>query len=276
MPPEDSSGASDLGTALQAYALAQLYRIGEHLKRHRHPHGAVHEARKAVRRFRSVIALCRSAAPELVDAADATIRRVGKRLSRLRDAHVATETVAGLRHHAEHGDAWRALHAALKQERDTRLEAMLADDPGFAGLRKRVLRVARTVAGAQFTSLADETVLLALRASAARMQKAERDARERPGAALRHRWRRRVRRLRLQLECLEEIARDGLPAVRAKARWVLSEALETMPSVVTLERLADRLGRQQDLVNLRAALRRNDALPSRDVLLRALTQRRTS
>ena len=57
-------------------------------------HVRVHEARKAIRRARSLIAL---AAPEWgVVAADGTLQRAGEGLGSLRDAHASALTATGL------------------------------------------------------------------------------------------------------------------------------------------------------------------------------------
>jgi CHAD domain-containing protein len=277
LPPAD--GPADLGTALKVYLLAQLGRIDEHLKhRGRHPHAAVHEARKAVRRFRSVAALCRSVAPEQLPQAGLRIRGIGKKLSRLRDAHVVTETAATQRRLSTDAQSWRLAQQALKTARDALRQQMLEEDPGFGLLRKRARRTARQLRDMDFGALDGQAILLALRRSAARMRKAESDAKDKPRATVRHRWRRRVRRLRLQLECLQQIADDEytLPAVRAQARRLLGEAAETFPPAASLSALADRLGGQQDIANLRSALRRLDDLPFRDALLQALKPRRGS
>ncbi len=277
-PSEDSVEPADLGTALQATMLAQLYRIDEHLK-HRggHPHRAIHEARKAVRRFRSILALCVRVDADLLSRVATSIRGIGKKLSRLRDAHVVTETAAAMRQQGSEAEIWRGLRTALKKERDELLATMLADDPAFARLRKRALRAVNQLTAVSFSALTCEDIILALRESAARMRKAERDAKDSPRTAVRHRWRRRIRRLRLQLECFQEIARDeGMPAaVRVEARWVLSEALDTMPAAATLTILADKLGAQQDIAGLIAVLRHQDDLPFRDELLHSLERRRT-
>ncbi len=278
-PSGDSVEPADLGTALQATLLAHLYRIDEHLKhRGRHPHGAIHQVRKAVRGFRSILALCVSVHPGMLSRVDASIRGIGKKLSRLRDAHVAAETVTAMRQQSDKGELWRDARTALKKARDDLLTRMLADDPAFARLRKRAVAGAEKVVAVSFSALTCEEVVLALRESAARMRKAERDAKESPRPAARHRWRRRVLRLRLQLECFEEIAHDdAVPAaVRVEARWVLGEALDTMPSAAILTSLADKLGAQQDLAGLKAALRRQDDLPFRDELLHSLERRRAT
>jgi len=264
--------AADLGTAIQANMLAELRTIDAELRRRRHPHRAIHAVRRAVRRFRSMLALCVGVAPEEFEAIDRRVRRVGKRLSALRDAHVLVLTASRLRR-GDGRDIWRLLDRWLRRERRRLLAQSLADDPDFAALLRRVHRAARDLAKIDFEGLSGDAIVRALRASAADMASAERKANAHPREALRHRWRRRVRRLRLQLEGLAVVADDRqLPAaVRVEAQWVLAEALNAVPSAAALAVLADRLGDQQDERHLAATVRRQDALPFRDEILAALT-----
>lgn len=251
--------------------LVELRSIDAELRARRHPHRAIHAVRRAVRRFRSMLALCVDAAPDQFGAIDRRVRRVGKRLSVLRDAHVLVMTTSRLRR-SDGRDIWQALDRWLRRERRRLLAQTLADDPDFAALLRRVRRAARDLAAIDFEGVSGDAILRALRASAADMANAERKANARPREALRHRWRRRVRRLRLQLEGLAVLVDDvNLPAVvRVEAQGVLAEALLAVPSAATLAVLADRLGDQQDEKHLAAAVRRQDALPFREEILAAL------
>jgi hypothetical protein len=132
--------------------------------------------------------------------------------------------------------------------------------------------VLETLNETSFDAVDGETVVLALRHSASRMREAERDASASSRIAVQHRWRRRIRRLRLQLECLQDIVDDehAAPAARVQARWALAEALETMPPAPPLTALTDRLGKKQDLAHMKSVLRRQAGLPRRDDLLAAL------
>ncbi|HSX62775.1 MAG TPA: CHAD domain-containing protein [Tahibacter sp.] len=275
LPSIDGGEAVDFGAAIQAFMLAQLRQIDDQLGERRHPHRAIHEVRKAVRRFRSMLALCVDVSPKRFDALDKRVRRVGKRLSALRDAHVLVGTAASVRRRDGREAIWLALDLWLRRERRQLLDSALADDPEFAVLRRRAVRAARALAGIDFSGLGGKAVVRALRASAAEMAKAEQKASEHPRAAIRHRWRRRVRRLRLQLEGLAAIGEDALLpiAVRIEAQWVLSEALSSVPSAAALAVLADRLGERQDVENLAVRVKRHDELPHREDILAALKAR---
>lgn len=271
-PPTGRDGAANFGAAIKALLLAQLHRIESGLGERRRPHGAIHEVRKAVRRFRSVLALCVDVATDEFTAFDRRVRRIGKRLSTLRDAHVRVATTSAVRRGDRRDEIWHALDLWLRRERKQLLARALADDPDFAALRRRARRVARDLDAIDFGRLDGHAILRALHASAARMAKAEQKANAHPCAAVRHRWRRRVRRLRLQLEGLTAVAEDSqLPAaIRVEAQRVLTEALDAMPSAATLAVLADRLGERQDVINLAATVRRHHELPFRDEILAAL------
>lgn len=56
----------------------------------KHPNAAVHRGRKAIRRLRALLALIEPRF-DTVKSADRSLQRLGDSLSKLRDAHVATE-----------------------------------------------------------------------------------------------------------------------------------------------------------------------------------------
>jgi CHAD domain-containing protein len=88
-----------------------------------------------------------------------------------------------------------------------------------------------------------------VRRSLKRLEKANAAAQAEGSSARLHRWRKRVRRLRLQLETL-----DG---VEATAGWKsLDDVKHKVKSTRSLRRLADKLGWRQDLQVLRSSIRR--------------------
>lgn len=264
------------GDAVKAYLQAQLHCIDEELARSgRHPHRAVHEVRKAVRRFRSVLALSGDAVPQAVERVDRRVRRIGKTLSGLRDAHVLVGTAATLRRRDGQEAIWHALDRLLRRRRAHLLTQARQDDPEFKAMRWRVVRSARRLADTDFSALTRRAVLQALDDSARRATKMERKANDSTRASVRHRWRRQVRRLRLQLEGLEAIAHDvqAPAAARVQAQWILGAAMERMPSAATLAVLADRLGRDQDRDSLESFVEHHEDLPYRGTMLRVLERR---
>lgn len=271
--PQDAGDSAGFGAAVKAYLIAQLRGIDEQLSASRkHPHRAVHEVRKAVRRFRSVLALCGDAAPEAFERIDRRVRRIGKALSALRDAHVLVGTVAKVRRRDARAAIWNELDALFVAQRAALLERALADDPEFRAVRRRVARVTEELTRIEIDGVTGAVIARALQDSAARVTRAERKARDSTRRTIQHRWRRRVRRLRLQLEGLEAIASDPQTSVEARieAQWILADAVDRMPSAPTLAVLADRLGQQQDLASLRAVVRAHGELPDQALMLRAL------
>lgn len=261
-----------LGRQLGCWLRTQLDIIEQQLCRRTHRHGAIHETRKAARRFRAGLELCAALNSDAIAAADRRVRRIGKKLSPLRDAHVAAETAAALRTGplAAH---WRELQQALRQRRDGLLRQVLQDDPAFRRLRRQALHARAELATLDFTPLEAKQLVQALRDSCARLQRAQRAASAvYATSGQRHRWRRRLRRLRQQLDFVQHIAQDGQApgAVRRDAALVLAQAAAFLPATVDLGALADELGRQQDKANLRRLLRREPALPHQAALRRLL------
>ena len=76
----------------------------------------------------------------------------------------------------------------------------------------------------------------------------------------------------MQLQCIAEFAhREAVVTdVQIQARWILRGALETMPSIDSLNALATSLGTHQDAKLLRDVVRRETHVPNYDVLLEAL------
>lgn len=267
-------GAAALAATLQAYALDQLAAMDAQLRRRgRHLHTGVHEARKAARRFRAVVALADAAVGGGADEAATTIRRVGKRLSRLRDAHVASECAAAFAPPAG-GELVRQLRRRLREQRDTLATEVLQRDPELRRKRRQIRKARQALQSSSWHEISTQQLLQALQRSAQRLRRAEGDAHDSRSLALRHRWRRRVRRLRMQLQILAEITQDKAwpRAARAAARWVLAEAADTLPGAAELHALGDVLGQQQDRALLRRAVRAVFEPAQRDSLLQLLRQ----
>lgn len=87
--------ADGIANGLGAYAAEQLVTMEGCLgHRSKQLHGNIHETRKALRRFRSVFALCGPADDRSASVLDQAARRLGKSLSKLRDAHVMVQFTA--------------------------------------------------------------------------------------------------------------------------------------------------------------------------------------
>ncbi len=222
---ESSETSASLAVALRHWAQAQLALMAASLaRRGTQRHTGIHEARKAARRCRAALALCAGRHGDVTAALDRTVRAACKDLSRLRNAHVVVEVAAARNAPLLPRAAARPLRAWLRQRRDRLLAAALARDPGFQRRRRRIQRAAALCAALDWSGVDDGTVRHALGRSAERLHKAARDARRRPTLALRHRWRRRLRRLRMQLQLLDALAHDRAcsRAVRDAARRALA------------------------------------------------------
>lgn len=247
MPP--ASYGSRLGRLLQKECQTAI----EALAAGDDVHARVHEARKAIRRTRSQIAL---AAPKLdVAAVDARLQRVGESLGDLRDAHAVAVTAARLGKRLP-DPRWTQVATALEKRADRLARRELASDPGFAKRRRAIRRAARQLESLPWDELRRSDLQEGLLLQARRVDKATRRADKAPVPENLHRRRRRLRRLRMQLDALAGLKIAILDPDPAVAR--------------RLHHASDELGWHQDLVVLAQALRRMRTLDGRRELLRQL------
>jgi CHAD domain-containing protein len=223
---------------------------------------AIHEARKAIRRLRSLLAVARDRV-EGIEAIDDQLDRLGDGLSALRDAYVVVATSRELSTR-EDASGWPDAIDRLARERDALLARERARDPGFARRKRAIARIER-----RLRTLSWQVRKPDLRAALKRGQRRVETAGERAEANPRprnlHRWRRRVRRLRMQLVAAQALA-PGL------AREVAEPSLKKQ--LRRLHDLAEALGRYQDLQVLRARLRRMPAQEEPSQLLAGLDDAR--
>lgn len=203
---------------------------------------AIHAARKAIRRMRALLALL--VADDLdLDREDFALRRLGKGLSDMRDAHVVVETARRLQTlHPDPG--WQHVIEALELRRTRILQRSLGVDPGFLKRRMVVERVLERVEAQPWGTLRKRTIRAALASSERGAKKAAERAAHYDDPETVHRWRRKVRRLRMQLDAAQELGAihgHGHAAVVRKGK--------------ALHRISDRLGWSQDLRLLRNLVR---------------------
>ncbi|WP_445513584.1 CHAD domain-containing protein [Stenotrophomonas sp. 3(2025)] len=241
--------AAEPGEAFRQSALHECAAIAAALSSASDPHPAIHSARKAIRRLRSLLALLQHAALD-VETADLGLKRLGDGLSRLRDAHVVVEVAR----HLQERDAdrrWNGVIRMLVLRRDGLLQATLQRDPGFARRLRVLAAVQQQLAVQPWHQLRRGSLRRNLERSWRRVDKAAARAKRDGGAAAVHRWRRRVRRLRMQLD----IACDLQLHVHSRSLHASGHRYKA------LHRLSDELGRQQDLRLLRNLVR---AMPASD------------
>lgn len=208
----------------------------------------VHEARKAVRRLRSMLALARDALDEPARALDRQLRGIAKGLSALRDAQVVQETaasIAGESSDPEDIANWQRIAAALAQRQARLLAAALEKDPGFARRQTQAHRHAERLGQLPWHRVHADDLRHGLEKSARRQQRAQHGALASGRADDLHDWRRKSRRLRMQLHAMKKL----------RLRTRLHDARALPGSARHMAELVDQLGALQDLALLHKALR---------------------
>lgn len=206
----------------------------------------VHEARKSVRRLRSLLALGRRAlGKDAVDAIDHELRLLARDLSALRDGQVVYDTARQLAADTMDADeraTWHALLPLLAERHRQRLADVLSEDPGFVRRQAQAHRQAEQLQRLPWHRLHGRDLRQALARSMQRQMRAQATALASGGVDDLHAWRRRSRRLRMQLTALRKLhVRPHLGG----------QATMNLPQV---SRLVDQLGVLQDLVLLSDAL----------------------
>lgn len=217
--------------------------LGQGKDRHR----AVHRARKAIRRLRSVLALGREKFGASFDAIDKRLKLLARGLSALRDAHVAAEAAMVLAQ-GDDAAAWQQISAALQHRCDILLAEALRKDPAFAARRRLAASIAEQITDLPWGRLSGNDLCKTLGRSVRRAQKAVDAADSTRSTKDIHRWRRRVRQLRFQIEALQYIESSTDRRISC-----LHDGKKT--SARSLGRLTDKLGWCQDLQVLKSALR---------------------
>lgn len=252
----DQEDQTPLSYGLREVARSEIKSIKRAL-RARAPHRGVHEARKAIRRLRSLLALGGETFAVEAERIDRALAGLSTSLGTLRDAQVAVQEATRLLADAREPKSrnlWRITRRQLIDARRAGLTEALAKDPGFCRRIAKADRVAESLESLSWCTLTPAAIRVALDRSARRVRKAERIAAgKRACASERHRLRRRVRRLRMQLQTLTEVhAINKRPADRRS----MFASVPELPPLPTLIRLTDTLGAEQDVRLLAAAVQR--------------------
>ena len=250
-----SRATQALAEHIHLLAREECRAIGRALAAKRRIHPAIHDARKAIRRLRALLALIEERVPEAAPI-DRQLERLGDGLSSLRDAHVVIETAGKFARH--HRKQWRPAMRALEARRDARLARVLALDPGFLKRRALVTRLEARLEFLDWTRLRLADLRTGAEASQLRLDNAEKHAAFDLAPENLHRWRRRVRRLRFQLEAIGRLSPEALHKLSRRHPGRDPKALH---------RLGDALGDRRDEQMLASALKRTRGLPNRPELL---------
>ena len=197
------------GIALRDYAIAELTMAIEALAtRGSRVHAAIHQARKAVRRTRAVLALGNAALGPGTQLIDRQLRRVNRRLSPLRDAHALVQTLDRLGIKARDRSTKTALARASRIA--TRRRATLSRTSQFAHALTHAQAVLATLRaaleGLPWASLRESTVTDAMQSAETKAEAARERAYRHDAAEDWHAWRRSMRRISQQRRALEAMA----------------------------------------------------------------------
>ncbi len=252
-----SGAAAGLGAGLYAIAVHDLAALAAALADDASPHRGVHEARKAIRRLRAILQLGHARLGRRAAAADAALAQLADGLSDLRDAQVLVDLAGRYLRDAtdEHQRRGRtALRRQLLSDRRMALARARLHDPGFAARRTEVARIGRIVDRLPWPRLDANDLERALAHSQRRAERAgERARRADPGSERRHRWRRRLRRLRMQWVALKTL-RKRLPDGddRREVATLLAGLRRRTGPFSALAMTVDTLGAEQDRQLLQA------------------------
>jgi len=207
-PDSQNSDSQDLAVQLNDFLVGQLLQAEKLLsKPGKARHKGVHEGRKCMRRARAALALGGSRLGPLAERLDLEIGRICRGLSSLRDAQALIEALQRLpRDSSDSAPMLAGARAAAERDRDLRLKRGLALDPDFGRRRKRLLRVLEGAKKLDWSGVSAARLHKAIARSEKRLEKSARVVKKRPDDDLAwHRMRRRLRRLRQQLNILEKI-----------------------------------------------------------------------
>jgi len=213
--------------ALRRCAREQLEDAVDQLERRRgeDPVGAVHEARKSLKKTRAVLRLVRREIPKRsYRRENLALRDAGRSVSGVRDADVLVETVDGLRERFA-GQIPAKTFTALRGRLATQARAARDVDEGVVARLVEELRGARTrVEDWPLEDIGWATARRGAVNSYRRARKAGSVAVERPTAENLHEWRKRVKDHWYHQRLLEE-AWPTVLAAQAEEAHALSDAL---------------------------------------------------
>ncbi|NII53838.1 CHAD domain-containing protein [Luteibacter sp. SG786] len=239
--------APSIAAVLASSAASECRKAIRSLSDSKDRHRGIHEARKAIRRLKSLLVLGEEPFAEAMPSIKASLANLAESLSPLRDAYVALDTartLAGPRP----SQAWRHALERLEHRCDGRLAAALHDDPGFLKRRRTIRELAATLEGLPWRTFRQRTIEEALERSESRLAKARKRAKKIATPANAHDWRRKARRLRMQLELWRRVQ-------KARGKTGHHHAQGRKERAHELSLLSDALGTKQDLRALRATLR---------------------
>jgi CHAD domain-containing protein len=226
-----------IGLALAALAARECKSLQRALAAKKERHNGIHRARKSCRRLRSLLTFLAPQPAKQVATLDRSLRQLLREFSVLRDAHIAKRTARLLASEHE-AKLTPALLGALQNHSTQLLRDALKADPDWRRKRNKVERLTTRLQALPWHDISTSQVKDVIGHSARRVKKArERAVQQRTPDAF-HRWRRRARKLRYELE-LASKARRSAGMKNARSKRYAERAKKLL--LVT-----DRLGWRQD------------------------------
>ncbi|MDR3388243.1 MAG: CHAD domain-containing protein [Rudaea sp.] len=272
MPNATKSTQTRLGICLHAYVLQQFDVAGRSIGCSRERlHTGVHEARKAIRRVRAALDLGRARLwPDAAVVFD-ELRDLCRGLSQVRDAYAVIETLDHLRKQAPDADQRDLLKRVRKSliERHAKAASyLLMQDAGLRRFRARLHHLRELAEALSWSEIDATNIRASLARSDHRAERAAHAAKKTQHGRLRHRWRRRLRRLRHQMMILElalswrfvEDATSTGHGDESTSEWKAFVRV----SATMLGHTTDLLGHEHDLRMLRAAARSTRGIKAGD------------
>jgi CHAD domain-containing protein len=237
-------GGLDIGSALATLAARESHALLQALGAHQGYHGGIHETRRACRRLRSLLAfVALTPGATQVEALDKSLKKLTRGFSQLRDAHVVIRT-AHLLASTQGTGLTPALIELLERQCASQLDAALERDPAWRKRSAKAQGIVSALQALNWQTISPGAARACLKHSVARMKKARRIALEQRTDEAFHRWRRRAREVRYQLESLRK-ARQ-LAGMKKKHQY--SNRIKRLGLII------DRLGWRQDFQTFRRAL----------------------
>lgn len=235
----DARNESDLtiGLALRAAAAKECKSLQRSLALKKQRHDNIHRARKSCRRLRSLLAFLAPQPTKQVTALDNALRQLLREFSVLRDAHIAKRT-ARLLASAHEARLTPALLGALQKHSIELLRDALKADPDWRRKRNKVERLTTRLQRLPWQDISPSRVKDVIDHSARRVKNARKKAMDERTPESFHRWRRRARKLRYELELASKARRAaGMKNERSKRYAERAKKLVLV---------TDRLGWRQD------------------------------
>lgn len=236
-------------------------------------HKGIHQARKAIRRVRSLLRLAEPALEAAADDIDIRLRRSVRSLRALRDSHAAL-AVAQRVFECETDGIWLTVVPLLTERRDGLLTKALQKDPRFRRRRRDLGALAERLALMDWDDVTDDAIAQGLVRSELEERcawaKALSDA-TLVGLGI---WRRRVRRLQTQLKFAQRAQTHGLLLAYGRHPESLIRRLSAQSSQIgairdlrTLRRVLNRELDSEKVIQVRPILHAHEA-PHYEALLR--------